>query len=129
MNEVIKKLLDEQRKLFHKNLNEVLSFVDESERSDFIIDVMSQTPYPKENELVCAWVSVKDKLPTDETDVFVYGHAYDNHISYHGVGCLYCGHWVDSDYTNLDNEYGIGITHWMEMTEPRYAHIEDFDWT
>ena len=55
------------------------------------------------------WISVKDRMPDDDTDVLVYGGGRYNvaaHTSDNGNGWYHNGN------------YFIKATHWRELPEP-----------
>lgn len=109
----LKELLDAQRKVLHDRLNESLRFEDESERSDFVLDIMSDLPYPYCENFI-PWISVDDKLPPEEEDVFVY--AKSDVFVYYGVGYLCDGTWMDGEFAKINDHE---VTHWMPLIEPK----------
>ena len=48
----VKMMLDEQRKIMHDRLEELVNFEDENEKANFIIDVMKDLPYPTIKETI-----------------------------------------------------------------------------
>ena len=63
------------------------------------------------------WISVKDKLPDDEEDVFIF--SADHHCRGVHVTHLYNGSWATPltfRVTSLDSYY---ITHWKPIEYPQ----------
>lgn len=58
------------------------------------------------------WISVKDRLPEDNTDVLVYHGSLISIYSYMGHN-----EWED-DYGYFSRTDDDGITHWMPLPEP-----------
>lgn len=67
------------------------------------------------------WISVKDKLPADQSPVLAFcGKAY-RVCSYSCEGWSVCGTYHEIDYSDEDWNYDlvfIKVTHWMPLPEP-----------
>ena len=63
------------------------------------------------------WISVKDILPEERTDVLVY--VIDENDNYIGDGC-YSSHFWHGEFCDLRfGKYELyKVTHWMELPNP-----------
>ena len=64
------------------------------------------------------WISVEDKLPQDNTHVFITQHEYDDkeRPRYYDVCLFIDGGWFDDNVEDAEKVYEP--THWMPLPEP-----------
>lgn len=109
-------MLNRQRELLHERLEKVAKFQSNDHLSNTVIDIMMGLDYPDVPEDVCEWCCVKDCHFIESNPYFVYGNI--NGSRFHGVGMYHEGSWRSCEEDVPFSEYGISITHFMEMTCP-----------
>lgn len=109
-------LLNMQRRLLHERLEKVARFRNNSELSDTVIDIMVGLKYPDIPEEVCEWMDVMYSRFEEGQPYFLYGTVNGN--IFHGVGLYSNGFWRSSEEDAPYEDYGIEVSHFMEMTCP-----------